>query len=490
MNLGVKKLKDKDTLLRSLNILVESLGNKKKNIQDLTAINILLIGFLLMLFLLSTFLVPLSPIIDILVLFVIAFGINFGNIIQGKNELFIPGKPIEVKFVSLINDVQNLLLYTYGKLILVVIIMTVLTTILMLILKPITQKRFFITIFNINLLALIIVIVAVYKVVLGPLLLGLVLLSIILIFQPVGTGKYYKILKRLYYLLITNSGFKVRPTPLKITLLILVILTIVTICHIYLPMVSKVIPITLSLSIIILVGSESLKKEVHKLTVKLLFYLLIIPVIIFSKSTESISIESILLATIAIYFSIERIITIAKKIENELREHNVHFNMNEYEDEYEKEKLIKELVPVAHLEHVALKEDEFVSQLVKYFHVRDEVAVNKLIDMYRKNNVYSHYDDLITSFLFILNYSDVDKKEQYKFLKGNLKFENQNLVLIDIIEKYFFLWDEFETNKNYKEMFEVLESYYALLSEEALEKLKEVKKKLQKKKKSKPNSVE
>ena len=112
MNLGVEKLKDKDTLLRSLNILVESLGNKKKNIQDLTAINILLIGFLLMLFLLSTFLVPLSPIIDILVLFVIAFGINFGNIIQGKNELFIPGKPIEVKFVSLINDVQNLLLYT------------------------------------------------------------------------------------------------------------------------------------------------------------------------------------------------------------------------------------------------------------------------------------------------------------------------------------------------------------------------------------------
>lgn len=469
---------------------MESLGNKKKNIQDLTAINILLIGFLLMLFLLSTFLVPLSPIIDILVLFVIAFGINFGNIIQGKNELFIPGKPIEVKFVSLINDVQNLLLYTYGKLILVVIIMTVLTTILMLILKPITQKRFFITIFNINLLALIIVIVAVYKVVLGPLLLGLVLLSIILIFQPVGTGKYYKILKRLYYLLITNSGFKVRPTPLKITLLILVILTIVTICHIYLPMVSKVIPITLSLSIIILVGSESLKKEVHKLTVKLLFYLLIIPVIIFSKSTESISIESILLATIAIYFSIERIITIAKKIENELREHNVHFNMNEYEDEYEKERLIKELVPVAHLEHVALKEDEFVSQLVKYFHVRDEAAVNKLIDMYKKNNVYSHYDDLITSFLFILNYSDVGKKEQYKFLKGNLKFKNQNLVLIDIIEKYFFLWDEFEINKNYKEMFEVLESYYALLSEETLEKLEKVKKEASEEKKSKLNSVE
>ncbi|MBO3077470.1 hypothetical protein J5E42_08030 [Mammaliicoccus vitulinus] len=275
-----------------------------------------------------------------------------------------------------------------------------------------------------------------------PIILTIFLLIILSLFIPLGSGFYCSRLKEIYYLVSMSKIEK--PAKKKMVAIILISILFVLVFILSMPQISILIPLTILVAILLLISNNNQKNKSEKLIVKLTTYIVFIPVIIVYNVKNEISIISILMVAILVYFSIERIISTFDEIIKELHKNSVEFNYNEIKNI---NFLVKYLIDLDVLKNNIFDEEILVNQIIKYFEVQNYNACVELVDIYLENYSSQKYHDIAIYYLYIIKYQNINNKECYEFLKENLKIKNQKIVPIDLIEEYALLMQDFDEIK-------------------------------------------
>ncbi|MGP0637595.1 hypothetical protein ACTRV7_03815 [Staphylococcus xylosus] len=300
-------------------------------------------------------------------------------------------------------------------------------------------------IFKMNLIMLTYTILTlwVYHWLVTPFILMIILLTIFVLFKPIGSGFYFARLKEIYYL-YEIAKIERMFSKKVIWVLIILSLSFTITFHILIPQLSLMVPITIIIAILILIFSNNQKCESSILLIKLIIYAIFVPIIIIYNGNNELNILSIMMTTILVYFSIERIISIFKEIKKDLIKNSVSYNYSEISD---KDIVVENLLSLEILKSCIIEEKRFINQIIYYFSIGNKNDCKYLINLYLNNYKTKNYCNLTIYILYLIDFKNVNtKKECYKFLKNNILIDNQFLNPIELIEEYLWLMNEYDRN--------------------------------------------
>ena len=277
----------------------------------------------------------------------------------------------------------------------------------------------------------------------------IVLFGILIIFHPIGNGKYYTVVQYLNYFeeIIYNwwgSRTKNKKSINKIIFFIfLFIFLFITMSYCLFKSfpalgVDLSLLLTLLVIFIIWVYTGSASKEM-KLLKKILIYSIFFGFTLIGNLEIGSDVLKIPVLFITLFFGLDRIIALSKEMKEIIVEKSILYYY-EYET-IDKLLLIKELINIDILHEVDVTELELAKQIAIRIKLGLYQEVLKLSDIY-KDREFQNYRQFVEGNIFFLTFDETtfDDADSLKSLKERLsnilELEGQNIILPELYEIY------------------------------------------------------
>ena len=273
----------------------------------------------------------------------------------------------------------------------------------------------------------------------------IVLFGILIIFHPIGNGKYYTVVQYLNYFeeILYNwwgSRTKNKKSIKKIIFLIILFITMSYCLFRLFPALGVDFSLLLTLLVvfIIWVYTGSASKEM-KLLKKIFIYSIFFGFTLIGNLEIGSDVLKIPVLFITLFFALDRIIALSKEMKEIIVEKSILYYY-EYET-IDKLLLIKELINIDILHEVDVTELELVKQIAIRIRLGFYQEVLKLSDIY-KNGEFQNYRQFVEGNIFFLTFDETifDNVDSLKTLKERLsnilELEGQNIRLPGLSEIY------------------------------------------------------
>ena len=277
----------------------------------------------------------------------------------------------------------------------------------------------------------------------------IVLFGILIIFHPIGNGKYYTVVQYLNYFeeIIYNwwgSRTKNKKSINKIIVFIfLFIFLFITMSYCLFKSfpalgVDLSLLLTLLVIFIIWVYTGSASKEM-KLLKKILIYSIFFGFTLIGNLEIGSDVLKVPVLFITLFFALDRIIALSKEMKEIIVEKSILYYY-EYET-IDKLLLIKELINIDILHEVDVTELELAKQIAIRIKLGLYQEVLKLSDIY-KDREFQNYRQFVEGNIFFLTcdettFDDADSLKSLKERLSNiLELEGQNIILPELYEIY------------------------------------------------------
>ena len=273
----------------------------------------------------------------------------------------------------------------------------------------------------------------------------IVLFGILIIFHPIGNGKYYTVVQYLNYFeeILYNwwgSRTKNKKSIKKIIFLIILFITMSYCLFRLFPALGVDFSLLLTLLVvfIIWVYTGSASKEM-KLLKKIFIYSIFFGFTLIGNLEIGSDVLKIPVLFITLFFALDRIIALSKEMKEIIVEKSILYYY-EYET-IDKLLLIKELINIDILHEVDVTELELVKQIAIRIRLGFYQEVLKLSDIY-KNGEFQNYRQFVEGNIFFLTFDETifDNVDSLKTLKERLsnilELEGQNIRLPELSEIY------------------------------------------------------
>lgn len=273
----------------------------------------------------------------------------------------------------------------------------------------------------------------------------IVLFGILIIFHPIGNGKYYTVVQYLNYFeeILYNwwgSRTKNKKSIKKIIFLIILFITMSYCLFRLFPALGVGFSFLLTLLVvfIIWVYTGSASKEM-KLLKKIFIYSIFFGFTLIGNLEIGSDVLKIPVLFITLFFALDRIIALSKEMKEIIVEKSILYY---YEHEtIDKLFLIKELINIDILHEVDVTELELAKQIAIRIKLGLYQEVLKLSDIY-KNREFQNYRQFVEGNIFLLTFDETtfDDADSLKSLKERLsnilELEGQNIFLPELYEIY------------------------------------------------------
>ena len=272
----------------------------------------------------------------------------------------------------------------------------------------------------------------------------IVLFGILIIFHPIGNGKYYTVVQYLNYFedILYNwwgNSTKNKKSRKKIIFLIILFTTMSYCLFRLFPVgVGFSLLLTLLVVFIIWVYTGSASKEM-KLLKKIFIYSIFFGFTLVGNLELGSDVLKVPVLFITLFFALDRIIVLSKEMKEIIVEKSILYYY-EYET-IDKLLLIKELINIDILHEVDVTELELVKQIAIRIRLGFYQEVLKLSDIY-KNREFQNYRQFVEGNIFFLTFDettfdDADSlKTSKERLSNILELEGQNIRLPELSEIY------------------------------------------------------
>lgn len=267
----------------------------------------------------------------------------------------------------------------------------------------------------------------------------IVLFGILIIFHPIGNGKYYTVVQYLNYFedILYNwwgNSTKNKKSRKKIIFLIILFITMSYCLFRLFPVgVGFSLLLTLLVVFIIWVYTGSASKEM-KLLKKIFIYSIFFGFTLIGNLEIGSDVLKVPVLFITLFFALDRIIVLSKEMKEIIVEKSILYYY-EYET-IDKLLLIKELINIDILHEVDVTELELVKQIAIRIRLGFYQEVLKLSDIY-KNREFQNYRQFVEGNIFFLTFDDADSlKTSKERLSNILELEGQNIRLLKLSEIY------------------------------------------------------
>ena len=273
----------------------------------------------------------------------------------------------------------------------------------------------------------------------------IVLFGILIIFHPIGNGKYYTVVQYLNYFeeILYNwwgSRTKNKKSIKKIIFLIILFITMSYCLFRLFPALGVGFSLLLTLLVvfIIWVYTGSASKEM-KLLKKILIYSIFFGFTLIGNLEIGSDVLKIPVLFITLFFGLDRIIALSKEMKEIIVEKSILYYY-EYET-IDKLLLIKELINIDILHEVDVTELELAKQIAIRIKLGLYQEVLKLSDIY-KDREFQNYRQFVEGNIFFLTFDETtfDDADSLKSLKERLsnilELEGQNIFLPELYEIY------------------------------------------------------
>lgn len=273
----------------------------------------------------------------------------------------------------------------------------------------------------------------------------IVLFGILIIFHPIGNGKYYTVVQYLNYFeeILYNwwgSRTKNKKSIKKIIFLIILFITMSYCLFRLFPALGVGFSLLLTLLVvfIIWVYTGSASKEM-KLLKKIFIYSIFFGFTLIGNLEIGSDVLKIPVLFITLFFALDRIIALSKEMKEIIVEKSILYYY-EYET-IDKLLLIKELINIDILHEVDMTELELAKQIAIRIKLGLYQEVLKLSDIY-KNREFQNYRQFVEGNIFFLTFDETtfDDADSLKSLKERLsnilELEGQNIFLPELYEIY------------------------------------------------------
>ena len=272
----------------------------------------------------------------------------------------------------------------------------------------------------------------------------IVLFGILIIFHPIGNGKYYTVVQYLNYFeeILYNwweNRTKNKKSIKKIIFLIILFITMSYCLFRLFPVgVGFSLLLTLLVVFIIWVYTGSASKEM-KLLKKIFIYSIFFGFTLIGNLEIGSDVLKVPVLFITLFFALDRIIVLSKEMKEIIVEKSILYYY-EYET-IDKLLLIKELINIDILHEVDVTELELAKQIAIRIKLGLYQEVLKLSDIY-KNREFQNYRQFVEGNIFFLTFDETtfDDADSLKSLKERLsnilELEGQNIFLPELYEIY------------------------------------------------------
>lgn len=273
----------------------------------------------------------------------------------------------------------------------------------------------------------------------------IVLFGILIIFHPIGNGKYYTVVQYLNYFeeILYNwwgSRTKNKKSIKKIIFLIILFITMSYCLFRLFPALGVDFSLLLTLLVvfIIWVYTGSASKEM-KLLKKIFIYSIFFGFTLIGNLEIGSDVLKIPVLFITLFFALDRIIALSKEMKEIIVEKSILYYY-EYET-IDKLLLIKELINIDILHEVDVTELKLAKQIAIRIKLGLYQEVLKLSDIY-KNREFKNYRQFVEGNIFFLTFDETtfDDADSLKSLKERLsnilELEGQNIFLPELYEIY------------------------------------------------------
>ena len=273
----------------------------------------------------------------------------------------------------------------------------------------------------------------------------IILFGILIIFHPIGDGKYYTVVQYLNYFeeILYNwwgSRTKNKKSIKKIIFLIILFITMSYCLFRLFPALGVDFSLLLTLLVvfIIWVYTGSASKEM-KLLKKIFIYSIFFGFTLIGNLEIGSDVLKIPVLFITLFFALDRIIALSKEMKEIIVEKSILYYY-EYET-IDKLLLIKELINIDILHEVDVTELELAKQIAIRIKLGLYQEVLKLSDIY-KNREFKNYRQFVEGNIFFLTFDETtfDDADSLKSLKERLsnilELEGQNIFLPELYEIY------------------------------------------------------
>lgn len=276
----------------------------------------------------------------------------------------------------------------------------------------------------------------------------IVLFGILIIFHPIGNGKYYTVVQYLNYFeeILYNwwgSRTKNKKSIKKIIFLIILFITMSYCLFRLFPALGVGFSLLLTLLVVFIIWiyTGSASKEM-KLLKKIFIYSIFFGFTLIGNLEIGSDVLKIPVLFITLFFALDRIIALSKEMKEIIVEKSILYYY-EYET-IDKLLLIKELINIDILHEVDVTELELAKQIAIRIKLGLYQEVLKLSDIY-KNREFQNYRQFVEGNIFFLTFDettfdDADSLKSLKSLKERLsnilELEGQNIFLPELYEIY------------------------------------------------------
>ena len=272
----------------------------------------------------------------------------------------------------------------------------------------------------------------------------IVLFGILIIFHPIGNGKYYTVVQYLNYFedILYNwwgNSTKNKKSRKKIIFLIILFITMSYCLFRLFPVgVGFSLLLTLLVVFIIWVYTGSASKEM-KLLKKIFIYSIFFGFTLIGNLEIGSDVLKVPVLFITLFFALDLIIVLSKEMKEIIVEKSILYYY-EYET-IDKLLLIKELINIDILHEVDVTELELVKQIAIRIRLGFYQEVLKLSDIY-KSREFQNYRQFVEGNIFFLTFDettfdDADSlKTSKERLSNILELEGQNIRLPELSEIY------------------------------------------------------
>lgn len=270
----------------------------------------------------------------------------------------------------------------------------------------------------------------------------IVLFGILIIFHPIGNGKYYTVVQYLNYFeeILYNwwgSRTKNKKSIKKIIFLIILFITMSYCLFRLFPALGVDFSFLLTLLVVFIIWiyTGSASKEM-KLLKKIFIYSIFFGFTLIGNLEIGSDVLKIPVLFITLFFALDRIIALSKEMKEIIVEKSILYY---YEHEtIDKLFLIKELINIDILHEVDVTELELAKQIAIRIKLGLYQEVLKLSDIY-KNREFQNYRQFVEGNIFLLTFDETtfdDADSLKERLSNILELEGQNIFLPELYEIY------------------------------------------------------
>lgn len=214
-------------------------------------------------------------------------------------------------------------------------------------------------------------------------------------------------------------------------------------------------------SIFLLLWINASKRVVINNFKKIFVYAVFIPFVLLSNNVFELSVQNIVLVTISVFFSIDRVINLVKELKQKIENESLKYLLEKMDDG---DWLIKQKVSISKDMKEYISEKLLIRQIVIYYKL-GLAEVNVLLEIYQENNFKKESMIIGGIRYFIETDKSETLEEEAKYLEEICKNNTQDICFIPVLEEYAKVL--YLLGKRYKTIISLLEDYWLFIEEDS-----------------------